>query len=521
MSFTSPAFFLFITAVLLVYAFFSRRRRWIVLLVASLAFYASLQAPYLLVALAAVTLVSYLAGRWMGRAAPEQRRPYLVAGSLLNLAILLIFRYLGELIQLFSGARPAAGAAPADMPVLISVGVSFYAFQGISYLADIYLETIEPEPHLGHFALFMAFFPKILQGPIERGGDLLPQLTGDLTFAESSASAGLRRFGWGLFKKLVVADRLALLVNPVFGSVHSYTGLSLILAVYLYAFELYFDFSGYTDMALGLAGLFNIRLVENFNQPYLARSIAEFWRRWHMSFSHWILDYIFKPLQITWRRWGSWGVTAALLVAFLASGLWHGISWGFVTWGLLYGIYMAVEWVYAPWRKKLYRRLHLEKSWLVKVWQVFLTFNLVCFAWIFFRANSFSDGLYMAGSLFSGVHVFSCARLVAKYWVYLPVFKGVVDFQHFSSAAGQVCTNTLQNFPVFQGQFASENVGVLLASLLLLAVASWAGRRLPLTRWPAGIRWAGYFTFSMWVLFGLGILENPGQIFSQFLYFKF
>ncbi len=517
MSFTSLEFFLFAAAVILAYALVRRRQRWIMLLLASVAFYASLNAPYLLVALGAVTLVSYAAGRWMGQASPRRRKTLLVASTLLNLAIMLIFRYLSDLVLLFNGP----GAAAGGLPVLISIVVSFYVFQGISYTVDVYLETIEPELHPGYFALYMAFFSKILQGPIERGGDLLPQLRGELTFEEAAASAGLRRFGWGLFKKVVIADRLALLVNPVFSDVHSYSGLALILAVYLYAFELYFDFSGYTDMALGLARLFNIRLTENFNQPYLAHTVAEFWRRWHMSFSRWILDYLFKPLQISWRRWGAWGVVGALMVAFLASGLWHGITWGFATWGLLYGVYLSVEWAYAPWRKKLYRRLHLTNSRLVLAWQVFLTFHLVCFAWIFFRANTFSDALYVASNLFNGVHVASCAKVIAKYWAYLPVTRGVFDLSGFSTAAGQVCTNTLHNFPSFQGQFAVENAGVLLVSVLLLAAGGWVSKRLPLTQWPVVIRWAGYFTFTAWVLFGLGILETPGGSFSQFLYFKF
>jgi len=514
MSFTSPEFFLFIALILPAYVIFKPRWRWAVLLAGSLVFYAALGAPYLLAALAAVTLASFFGGLWMGRVDAERRKPYLWAGIFLNLAVLLVFRYLGDLAHFFD---PASGA----LPVFISVGVSFYAFQGISYLADIYKKRIEPEPHLGHFALYMAFFPKILQGPIERGANLLPQLKGDLTFSEPAAAAGLRRFGWGVFKKLVVADRLGLLVNPVFANVHDYTGLSLLLAVYLFAFQLYFDFSGYTDMALGLAGLFNIRLSENFDRPYLARTVTDFWRRWHMSFSHWIRDYIFMPLQSAWRRWGGWRVVAALLVTFLASGLWHGIAWTFVAWGLLFGIFMCLEWLYTPYRRRLYAWLHIEKSRLAGAWQVFVTFNLVCFAWIFFRASTISDALYIAGNLFNGVNVLACGKLAVKYGLYLPVFKGIVNPAAFSSAASQVCTNTLANFPAFSSQFLGQNMAVLLVSAVILALGGWIGKRLPAGRWPAGVRWAGYALFSFWVLYGLAILEAPGQAYTQFLYFKF
>ncbi len=207
-------------------------------------------------------------------------------------------------------------------------------------------------------------------------------------------------FAWGLFKKVVVADRLALFVNAVYGDVHVYTGLPLVLATWFYAFQLYFDFSGYTDMALGSARLFNINLTQNFNSPYLATSVAEFWRRWHISFSRWILDYIFKPLQMAWRDWRTAGTAASLVVTFLASGIWHGVSWGFVVWGGLHGVYLATSVYYRPWQKKIHKALGITKSPLLKVWQTVVTFNLVCFAWIFFRANSLSDAFYIIGNLF-------------------------------------------------------------------------------------------------------------------------
>ncbi len=521
MSFTTPEFALFVFLVLACFVLFKPGQRWIILLAASLVFYAALNAPYLLVALAAVTLISYFIGRRLP-GAPADRQKWLLAGGVAgNLVVLFGMRYLPEIAGLFAGQAGSGGTPASAGPLLVSIGVSFFTFQAIAYLADLYLGTIEPETHLGRFALYMAFFPKILQGPIERGGSLLPQLGGEILFDGRSASEGLRRIAWGLFKKVIIADRLGLLVNPVFANVHQYTGLALILAVYLYAFQLYFDFSGYTDMALGLARLFNIRLSENFNRPYLARSISDFWRRWHMSFSRWILDYLFKPLQITLRSWGKWGVVAALLLAFLASGIWHGASLGFLAWGGLFGIYMAVEFLYTPWRKKIYRWLRIEKSWLAGVWQVFLTFNLVSFAWIFFRANTFSDGLYMAANLFNGIPLASCARLLGKYGVYLPLSRGTFDFSHIVAAAPQACFANLQNFPTLQGAFSSENVTVLLVSLLLLVAAGWVSKWKPVAAWPVGLRWLSYLAFSLWVLYGTAILEVPGQIYTQFLYFRF
>ena len=241
-----------------------------------------------------------------------------------------------------------------------------------------------------------------MQGPIERAGDLLPQLRSASGFDQQNFRAGALQFGWGLFKKAVLADRLAFYVNAVYGDVHAYSGLPLLVATYIYAFQLYYDFSGYTDMALGTARMLNIRLTQNFNAPYLARSVADFWRRWHISFSRWILDYLFKPLQMRLRYWKSLGTAVALLVAFLASGIWHGASWCVVIWGGLHGVYLAASVLWQPWRKRLYRRLGLEKSKALQIWQTAVTFNLVCFAWIFFRAATAADAWYVVKHLFDG-----------------------------------------------------------------------------------------------------------------------
>jgi D-alanyl-lipoteichoic acid acyltransferase DltB (MBOAT superfamily) len=210
-------------------------------------------------------------------------------------------------------------------------------------------------------------------------------------------------FVWGLFKKIVIADRLGLFADVVYNDVHAFTGLPLLLGTYAYAFQIYMDFSGYTDMALGSARLFNINLSQNFASPYLATSVADFWRRWHITFSRWILDYIFKPLQMQWRSAKNVGTAAALIVAFLISGLWHGASWGFVIWGGLHGLYMACSVFYKPYQKKLHKVLGIEKTAFLRVWQVFVTFNLVSFAWVFFRANNLNDAAYVVSNILFGM----------------------------------------------------------------------------------------------------------------------
>jgi alginate O-acetyltransferase complex protein AlgI len=370
-----------------------QRARWGTLLCASLVFFSALGVPALVFALAAVTLASYGAGLCMG-AVRARRRVWLWSGIAFNVLVLAAFRY------------PSAASlrATETSGLMATVGVSYFTFQGISYLVDIYIGAQEPERHLGYFALYMAFFPKVLQGPIERAGELLPQLRCRFSFDSEDWRAGALLFAWGLFKKTVVADRAGPLVDAVYGHVTSYQGIPLAVATYLYALQLYCDFSGYTDMALGVARCFGIRLTQNFNNPYASRSIAEFWRRWHISFSRWILDYIFKPLQFALRDLGAAGSAIALIVTFLISGIWHGVGWTFVVWGLIHGVYMSFSIYTRPVRKALHDRVWRGRPTLSKAWQMFVTVHLVLFSWVFFRAPSLSDALYILTHLGSGLY---------------------------------------------------------------------------------------------------------------------
>lgn len=404
MIFNSLSYFLFLPIVFSLFFIVAHRYRWMVLLVASIGFYAALKLPYLLMALFLITVCTYWFGLRIGPGCSSGKRNlFFWSGVATNLIVLCSLKYLPYLVKkinsFLSDSTPEL-SLPV-VPILVTIGVSYYSFQAISYLIDIYLEVEEPETHFGLFALYLNFFPKLLQGPIERSGDLLPQLKVPYEFNYDNMRSGLLLFTWGLFKKVVIADRLALFVNMVYDDVHSYSGLSLVVATYFYAFQIYFDFSGYTDMALGTARLFNIKLTQNFNSPYLATSIADFWRRWHISFSRWILDYIFKPLQMQFRDWKTWGTAAALLVTFIISGIWHGANWGFVVWGLLHGLYLSCSVLYKPFQKKIYKWLGIEKTGFLKVWQTAITFHLVCIAWIFFRANTVADGMYVLTNLFT------------------------------------------------------------------------------------------------------------------------
>jgi len=402
MAFNSFSYFLFLPIVYLVFYFTADRWRWLVLLSASYGFYASFKAPYLLAVLLMVTGISYACGLRIAAQQDEAiRKRWLWIGSFSCVAILALMKYL-PLLE--SRTNSIFGFNNTFNSTLISIGVSYFTFQAISYLADIYLEIEEvPEQHFGRFALYMAFFPKLLQGPIERAGDLLPQLKKPYQCDYNAMRSGMLLFTWGLFKKVVVADRLALYADQVFNNVHDHTGLSLIIGTYAYALQIYFDFSAYTDMARGTGRMFGINLTENFNSPYLATSIADFWRRWHISFSRWILDYIFKPLQMGCRNWGQIGTALALIIAFLVSGIWHGAKWGFIIWGLLHGLYLATSTYYRPYQKRLHKWLGIEKNKWLKWWQVFVTFNLVSFAWVFFRTKNFGDAWYVISKWFHGI----------------------------------------------------------------------------------------------------------------------
>lgn len=423
MSLNSLQYFIFLPIVFAVFYLSTDRYRWVVLLVASYLFYASLKAPQLLFALAFVTVISFSCGIRLGRTEGEGRRKLIFwLGIACCVLILAVMKYLPPLLRL--------GIADYPPNWLSFIGVSYFTFQAISYLADIYMEVQDPEQHLGYYALSLVFFPKLLQGPIERAGNLLPQLKKAYEFDYEAMRSGMLLFTWGLFKKVVVADRLALYANPVYNDVQAYTGVPLIIATYAYALQIYFDFAGYTDMARGTARMFGISLTENFNSPYLATSIADFWRRWHISFSRWILDYIFKPLQMAWRDHGQAGMALALLVTFLISGIWHGGSWGFVIWGLLHGLYLAASIYYRPYQKRLHKYLGIEKSRWLTMWQVFVTFNLVSFTWIFFRAESLGDALYILKNIvnFYGNYV-TARELGFTYFTRTNILMGRTDFE--------------------------------------------------------------------------------------------
>lgn len=385
MLFNSVGFLLFFGLVFSVYWKIPRKRQWVLLLVASYYFYASWKPAYLLLIVFS-TVVNYVAALAMARDR-TRKVVYLVGALAANFGLLFVFKYLNFFGYSLSYVLTAVGA-PVALPewkILLPVGISFYTFQTTAYVIDVFQGKIKPEKHLGYFALFVSFFPQLVAGPIERSKELLPQLKKSYRFDYQRAVSGLKLFGVGLFKKMVIADNLALVVNRVFGNLGEFKGLSLLVAVVLFSWQIYCDFSGYTDMARGVARMLGFFLVENFDRPYLATSIRDFWRRWHMSLSNWLKDYLYIPLSGS--RKGIWRTGINYLIVFTLCGLWHGAAWHFVVWGAVHGAFISAERLvgqFSPWKIKVPRAVAVVYS-----------YSLVCASWVLFRAETLGDAWYI------------------------------------------------------------------------------------------------------------------------------
>jgi alginate O-acetyltransferase complex protein AlgI len=394
MTFNSIAFALFLPTVFLIHWLLPRKPLFqnSLLLLASYVFYAYWD--YRLLALLLVnSLLNFLIGLGLkveGRA--PGRRLLLGASILVNLGTLFFFKYLGFFVASFGELfhLPGLRAGWAVSHVILPLGISYYTLQMLGYTIDVYRGQFPAERNLLSFLLFAAFFPKLVAGPIERAANLLPQLHQTRTFQTARAKDGVRQMLWGFFKKLVIADNLAAPVDDIFKNYLGLDGATLFVGAFLFAVEIYCDFSGYSDIAVGAARLFGVELTQNFAYPYFSRDIAEFWRRWHVSLSTWFRDYVFFPLGSVRR--GTLVSIRNVLVTFTLSGLWHGADWTFIVWGLLHGLYFV-----PPLTRRKRRptnaagvREHVLPT-LTELRQMTATFLLVMLAWVFFRATSVGD----------------------------------------------------------------------------------------------------------------------------------
>jgi alginate O-acetyltransferase complex protein AlgI len=388
MLFNSLLFLIFFLIVTSGYYLFPGKLRWIWLLVASCYFYMYFKPAYILIILFTI-IVDYLAGILIENAAGGKRKVYLLLSLITNIGVLAFYKYFNFIAENINQVLKLSHSPQIPLlHFLLPIGLSFHTFQAMSYTIEVYRGQQKAERHFGIYALYVLFYPQMVAGPIERPQHILPQLHRAHPFSSSKLMTGLFLMAGGLFKKVVVADRLGLFVDPVFAHPHQHSAIELLLATYFFAFQIYCDFSGYSDIAVGAALTLGIELMKNFNMPYLSANIAEFWKRWHISLSTWFRDYLYIPLggsRVTFL------ITCGnIMIVFLISGLWHGANWKYLVWGLIHGALLVSYQVMI----KLKIRL---KGFNFFKW--FLTFNLVCMAWIFFRCNTVSDGIYIAGKI--------------------------------------------------------------------------------------------------------------------------
>ena len=486
MLFNSISFLIFFPLTTALYYLLAHRYRWILLLAASTFFYACFIPKYLLILLVVIA-IDYTAAIGIEASTGARRKALLGLSLAANIGILASFKY----FDFFNGnLRALAETIGWHYPIqnlgwLLPIGLSFHTFQSLAYTIEVYRGKYRAEHHLGIFALYVLFYPQLVAGPIERPQHLLPQFRVPQTFDADRTFDGLRLMLWGLFKKMVIADRMALFVDLIYRSPEQFGGGWVVVATWLFAIQIYCDFSGYTDTAIGAARVLGINLCLNFERPYESASVAEFWRRWHMSLSTWFRDYVYLPLggnRVSSAKW-----IRNVAVVFLLSGLWHGANWTFLIWGALHGAYLIAGRFTATIRARVAGAVGLLQHPSVhRALQRFITFQLVSFAWLFFRATSMTHARTLLsrlghGPMFAGVDAVSMAQLL------------------HTSRDGHLL------------------IGGLLIALLLIVerlaardgVASWWGGA------PVWLRWPAYYAMIVLILW-MGDLGSRSFIYFQF-----
>lgn len=498
MLFNSLEFLLFFPAVCLCYFVIPHKVRYLFLLACSYFFYMCWNPEYALLMLTS-TVITYASGLLIASAGKlederkrtRRRKLYVALSFTSNLLILFFFKYYGFAAQTVTGLFGCLGihvAIPA-FDVILPVGISFYTFQALSYTMDVYRGEIYAEKNFFKYALFVSFFPQLVAGPIERSKNLLIQINERHRFDFERVRSGLLLMLYGYFQKVVLAEYLGRVVDAVYNSYTERTGFQLLAATVCFALQIYCDFGSYSNIAIGAARVMGFRLMENFNTPYFAVSVADFWRRWHISLSTWFRDYLYIPLggnrKGKARKWFN------LMVVFGVSGLWHGASWHFVAWGLLNGAYQVVgEWL-RPLRERVKTLLHVDsRAFSHRLGQMLTTFVLVDISWIFFRANSFREGMEILGGI--------CGR-GGRSWI---TWEGNLAALGLTPATRNLLAASLAI--LFVGDLCKYNG---------IRVGEW------LTKQGLWFRWLVYYL----AIFGILIfgVYGPGYDASAFIYFQF
>jgi alginate O-acetyltransferase complex protein AlgI len=485
MLFNSIDFLIFFPIVVFLYFALNHKWRWLLLLSASYYFYMCWRVEYIFLILAS-TLIDYWVGLKMSLIAhkdKKKRKPFLYLSLLINLGLLFSFKY----YYFFSDSFHFLFAQFniffhfPDLKVLLPVGISFYTFQTLSYSLDIYHGRTKPEKHLGLFALYVSFFPQLVAGPIERSTSLLPQFREKKYFSYSLMSSGLRLMAWGFFKKVVIADRIAVYVNQVYGNIDNYSGICVLLAIVLFMIQVYCDFSGYSDIAIGAARTMGYKLMLNFNRPFISKSLSEFWNRWHISLISWFKDYVFFAMPIG-RNKKLYMARAYfnLIVIFFLSGLWHGAHWTFAVWGILNGLYIVIEKQTLKLRKKMAVILFLHHfPSLQNMFSMVFTSFAAAFMAVFFRAENIH-------------HAFK-------------TYANAFDFSYFGSSF----------FIIFRNN--DLMLGIILIILMLFTEYIHQKYNVSkiLYRMPLLLRWTVYVIFLTFIII-FGIFNQ-----EEFFYFQF
>lgn len=497
MLFNSIEFLIFFPVVALFYYVIPQRARWVWLLVASYFFYMSWNPEYAL--LIGISTVTTWAGGILIRACAKSPgvkggragKLWLAGCIICNLGILFFFKYYNFTVASIGKITGRFGVVPPAFDVILPVGISFYTFQALGYLIDVYRGDVEPERNPFRYALFISFFPQLVAGPIERSGNLLRQMHERHAFDPQRVKDGLLLMGWGFFQKMVIADRIAILVTDVYDHYPNYTGLQIAVATVLFAFQIYCDFAGYSDIAVGAARVMGFDLMKNFRSPYYAETVGQFWRSWHISLTTWFRDYIYIPLG--GNRCGRLRKYRNLLATFAISGLWHGARWNYVAWGLMNGIYQVAGDITKSWRMGFQKRLGIRtECWSYRLFRKLVTFALVDFAWLFFRAEGFQVAL---GMLRHGISSF-----------------GITSMLDSQTLLG-IHTMALDEKDFF----------VMLVGLAILMAVDGFRKRMDLKAALAGqnliFRWIVYYALIFTVLiFGI---YGPAYDASAFIYFQF
>lgn len=403
MLFNSLEFLFFFPIVTIIYFLIPQRWRWFHLLMASCLFYMFFIPVYIFILIFTI-IIDYYAGILIENREGKNRKRFLIMSLLANIGVLAVFKYYNFFIQNFNELFTYLKITTHEIPylsIILPIGLSFHTFQAMSYTIEVYRGNQKAERHFGIYSLYVMFYPQLVAGPIERPQYLLPQFREKYYFDYLRISDGLKLMAWGLFKKVVIADRLTIIVDQVYKNPHNYHGTGLIIATLFFAFQIYCDFSGYTDIARGAAQVMGFQLMKNFKAPYLSSSVNEFWSRWHISLSSWFKDYLYISLggnRVTVPRW-----FFNLFIVFLISGFWHGAKWTFVLWGAFHGILLILEII----KRNIFNCFSIQiKGRIFHYLSILITFILVCGSWIFFRANKLSDLRYILLHFFDNFTLF-------------------------------------------------------------------------------------------------------------------